>query len=91
MKNYVAIYGFLRTLCLISILLFWNVVWHTYSYTNAYIQNIGLIVASSLLSFVLYMAFVKFYRRFSLEALMALTAVFNVDQRIDPRSIKKVE
>ncbi|MCK5640753.1 MAG: hypothetical protein KAJ19_08145, partial [Gammaproteobacteria bacterium] len=29
MQNYVALYGFLRTITLISLLLFWSIVWHS--------------------------------------------------------------
>ncbi|MGH2581587.1 MAG: hypothetical protein ACRDFQ_01670 [Anaerolineales bacterium] len=69
MQNYVALYGFLRTLTLITILLFW---------INLFFQPLGyapFALISAILSFILYLDFNKFYRRFSLEVLMALSAV----------------
>ena len=74
MQNYVALYGFLRTLTLISIVFFWwGIVWHIFIGTFSVSFALWSITLSSLVSFFLYMGFVKFYRRFSLEALMALS------------------
>ncbi len=82
MQNYVALYGFLRTLTLLSIILFWGFLLHIYLGIFSYMQAILGIVLLSLLSYVLYMAFVKFYRRFSLEALMAMAVTF--EPRVKP-------
>jgi hypothetical protein len=75
MQNYVALYGFLRSLTLLSVILFWCLLWHVYfnplPSQRAYLE----IACTSLLAFAFYIAFVKFYRRFTLEAFMAATVV----------------
>lgn len=76
MQNYVALYGFLRTLTLLSVVVFWGIVWHAIRGTFTYPQSWVLLVSSMLISYVLFMAFIKFYRRFSLEALMALAVSY---------------
>lgn len=76
MQNYVALYGFLRTLTLLSVAVFWMVAWHVWSENMSRIAGGGWVFGSAMLAYVLYMAFVKFYRRFSLEAFMALTASY---------------
>jgi hypothetical protein len=76
MQNYVALYGFLRTLTLLVVVIFWGLVWHAVRGTFTAIQSVALLALSILVSYVTFMAFVKFYRRFSLEALMALGASY---------------
>jgi hypothetical protein len=76
MQNYVALYGFLRTLTLLSVIFFWWLVWHAVRGTFSCLQDIVLLSASMVVCYVLFMAFVKFYRRFSLEALMALAVSY---------------
>lgn len=82
MQNYVALYGFLRTLTLLSVILFWGIVWHICNGQFLPFQAILWTVFSSLISYILYMSFVKFYRRFSLEALMALAATYKLSKEI---------
>jgi hypothetical protein len=71
MQNYVALFGLMRTLTFYFVILFWVATWHLI-YSNA-----GIIVASAILaslvfiSYTFYLSFIKFYRRFTLEALMA--------------------
>jgi hypothetical protein len=79
MQNYVAIYGFLRTLTLLSVLLFWIFAWHSINHPAGSQSMITIFTISLLLPYLLYMAFFKFYRRFSLEALMALIAVYKTE------------
>lgn len=74
MQNYVALYGFLRTQTLLSVILFWALVLHARTGLLSY----WAVAISGLLAFVIYMAFVKFYRRFSLEAFMALAASLKI-------------
>lgn len=92
-SNYVALYGFLRTLSLISVLTFWFLVygicertveyytfkeyWNNTNYLFKYILFIALI------SYVFFMAFMKFYRRYSLENLMLL--VIDKDLKVPKR------
>jgi cytochrome c oxidase subunit IV len=76
MQNYVALYGFLRTLTLIAVMLFWVVVWHCFQGTMTWTEIVATIAGSAALAYVLFMGFSKFYRRFSLEALMALAVTY---------------
>jgi hypothetical protein len=86
MQNYVALYGFLRTLTFIALLLFWVLLWHAVTAKISFIA--ALLVA--ILTFLLFMGFVKFYRRFSLEALMAMAVTtpceYNTTIQISPES-----
>lgn len=75
MQNYVALYGFLRTLALEAVILFWMLVWHAFSYDQHHVV-IAMCFGSIVLSYLLFTAFVKFYRRFSLEAMMAMAVTF---------------
>jgi hypothetical protein len=72
MQNYVALYGFLRTVALILVFVFWLAVWHLTRHPFGLAMNAVMLVGTSLMAFVAYGAFVKFYRRFTLEALMAI-------------------
>lgn len=74
MQNYVALFGFLRTITLLAVIFFWFTLWHAFT-TPSPIHYL-LLAISAISAFLFYMAFVKFYRRFSLEALMAVTANF---------------
>lgn len=71
-QNYVALFGFLRTITFVHIFYFWCFLIYLNMYASqisSILLNIGL---SALGSVIFYLAFVKFYRRFSLEVLMAL-------------------
>ncbi|HAT64584.1 MAG TPA: hypothetical protein DCS66_08270 [Flavobacteriaceae bacterium] len=72
MSNYVALYGFLRTLCLIfnflSIYLFLRVS----IYLNWNLENFSLFIFLSGITYLTFMAFMKFYRRYTLEGLMII-------------------
>lgn len=77
MQNYVALYGFLRTLTLISVIFFWCLLFHISDGLFSFNESLIYLTSSSLLSLTFYLSFVKFHRRFSLEVLMALTAILN--------------
>lgn len=68
-QNYVALYGFLRALSVIYLILFWVVL-----LTTSNLLFVTLIVLGSL-SFICYMGYCKFSRRFTLEVLMAYTTI----------------
>ena len=74
--NYVAIYGFLRAMTLIACLFFDYLLLTQVSTIKFYLpinwQAIGMLLIVFLLTNILYMGFVKFYRRFTLENYMAL-------------------
>lgn len=77
MDNYVALYGFLRALTFIMVC---TSLWIAYKYIiptfnfNASIDwaLVRLLVASIILTYICFMGFMKFYRRFTLETLMCL-------------------
>ncbi len=81
-QNYVALFGFTRTVTLIFVLFFWIFVWHAMEGRFSMEVSVWLIVSSGITAYIFYIAFNKFYRRFSLETLMALSAVLNSDGRV---------
>lgn len=72
LQNYVALYGLTRNVSFVFILVFWGSI---YSYIFTEKSTIGLIHISifASLAYIFYIGFVKFYRRYSLEAVMATT------------------
>lgn len=70
LQNYVALYGLTRNVSFVFILLFWGAV---YSYFFESQLNIRLvhIFSFAMLAYIFYIGFVKFYRRYSLETVMA--------------------
>lgn len=94
MQNYVALFGFLRTITLIFVLLFWATIIGHIAYNQADTHTLAyLLLGFSMISFSFYLAFVKFYRRFSLETYMALVAIYEVKKPVVPisRRVKKTE
>lgn len=94
MQNYVALYGFLRTLSLIFIIGTWSALVHFV--INVYRLMSGIegsdipiffwtLLAFMLLTYISYMGFMKFYRRFSLEALMAVSVTFMSESNKTPQ------
>jgi len=84
MQNYVALYGFLRTISLIFVIAWWfvagHMVYRLYRFwlgddLKLTVITVALVVFA-VLSYISYMGFMKFYRRFSLEALMAVSVVY---------------
>lgn len=73
MQNYVALFGFLRNISLIVVLAFWPTAYAVAKGLVAWPALLALAVAS----YLCFMAFVKFYRRFCLEALMATAVSYN--------------
>ncbi len=80
LTNYVVLYGFLRSLTFICIILFW---YSLIQSKNIITWNITVILG--FISYVYFMAFMKFYRRYTLENLMII-AIDN-----DPDLIIKTE
>ncbi len=75
MQNYVALYGFTRTICFTSISLLWVlIVQLAITGYEGYmcLYMIGLTIISG----ILYVDFNKFYRKFSLEAMMAFSILY---------------
>jgi hypothetical protein len=76
MQNYVALYGLLRTMTLVFVLFFWLSIY--YYFLSIKFAYLGLLFFG-VFSYILFLDFMKFYRRFSLEALMALSSIINHD------------
>jgi hypothetical protein len=76
MQNYVALYGFLRTMTFLGVIVFWVVLVTFAWWANDILDVVRWASAISAVTFVLFLAFVKFYRRFSLEALMAVSVTY---------------
>lgn len=82
LTNYVTLYGFLRALCFISVVFFWFLFYKLFILiflNNSDIINldeIQIILYSlcliGLCAYLFFMAFMKFYRRYTLEALMLI-------------------
>lgn len=73
LSNYVSIYGFLRTLTLITNILFWYFIFHTLLYGIFDLRSYMTIIGISMVSYLFFMSFMKFYRRYTLEGLMILS------------------
>jgi hypothetical protein len=75
MQNYVALYGFLRTLSFVAVVDFW-LAWALRIAGKLSVGTAAVYCcAFGVAAFILFLAFCKFYRRFTLEALMAVAAV----------------
>jgi len=72
MNNYVALYGFLRALTFILLMSFWFVFLHIVLLPTDFITAVAMLSFSSSATYLFYLGFVKFYRRYSVEVLMAM-------------------
>ncbi|HDI9669178.1 TPA: hypothetical protein PPG71_003383 [Escherichia coli] len=81
-QNHVALYGFCRNICLVFVITFW-ISFLTLIYRAIEGGAVSYISISTLLSFffvyVFYVGFVKFYRRYTLEVLMAFAVLQSKD------------
>lgn len=71
MVNYVVLYGFLRSLTFICVLIFWYLIYLQVFGDNEYISFYHYLIIC-ICSYIFFMAFMKFYRRYTLEALMVI-------------------
>lgn len=89
LKNYVALYGFTRTMTFLGIIAFWGslfILLISPSESNA----MKIIIATSIpFSYIYYMAFNKFNRRFTLEAFMALAVSYEMKAKIKPKQFEQ--
>lgn len=67
LQNYVALYGLTRNVAFVFMLSFWLAVYHWIAIDDI---KFNVIVCFSVLSYIFYIGFLKFYRRFTLEAIM---------------------
>lgn len=73
MSNYVALYGFLRTLCLIFNFIAFYFIIKVSLNLDFTLWNLYFILILSGISYISFMAFMKFYRRYTLEGFMIIT------------------
>lgn len=76
MQNYVALYGLLRTITFCSVIFFWVVLWHLSYSRSEFPTSIAVLLSVMAVSYIFFMGFMKFYRRFSLEAMMAASVSY---------------
>lgn len=74
-QNYVALYGLLRCITLIFVILFWTIILLHFWIPITKLEYFILITFVSFTSYIFFLSFKKFYRRFSLETLLALTSM----------------
>ena len=85
LSNYVALFGFLRCMCFISVLSFWIYVYYLiiniFSYFNTSdafrlndisISKVIILLVILCVCYIYFMAFIKFYRRYTLETYMII-------------------
>lgn len=75
LQNYVALYGLTRNVSFVFILVFWGAIYSCLFGENTNIELLHVTIFG-VLAYTFYIGFVKFYRRYSLEAVMA-TSVYN--------------
>ncbi|WP_145929196.1 hypothetical protein [Chromobacterium vaccinii] len=96
-QNYVAIYGLLRSFALLSSLLTIfllaqsiQILLEAETYKSLFSRfDLIALISSFSISYLFYLAFVKFYRRFTLESLMALTAIISTKSRNESKQINE--
>lgn len=72
MDNYVALYGFMRSICFIINFATLYFIYVAVSNNMHFSNYCILILSMTIISYFFFMAFMKFYRRFTLEAFMCL-------------------
>jgi hypothetical protein len=87
MQNYVALFGFNRAMSLIFVSLFWLSL--TLTLAGASEHGAKLILICAALSNLFFFGFAKFYRRFSLESLMALTVCYQIPDQLQGLKLPK--
>lgn len=89
LKNYVALYGFTRTMTFLCIIAFWGSIFVlSFSASESNIMK-TILVASIPFSYIYYMAFNKFNRRFTLEAFMALAVSYEMKAKINTKKFEE--
>lgn len=81
-QNYVALYGFCRNICLVFIITFWISLltfFHRFAEGGVFSYSLISILLSFFFVYVFYVGFVKFYRRYTLEVLMAFAVLQSKD------------
>lgn len=69
--NYVVLYGFLRSMTFICVILFWFLI-YIKIFVNSNNIPFEYLLITIAISYIFFMAFMKFYRRYSLEVMMII-------------------
>jgi len=85
MQNYVALFGFTRTIAFVFTCFFWLIMWHMINGRLGITLSFSLPIISGVISYIFYIAFNKFYRRFSLETFMAMVVLVADNKRLAVR------
>jgi len=81
MQNYVALFGLMRTITFCFVVFFWVAMWHL-TYNKSELKSLIVIVLiTTIPTYIFYLAFIKFYRRFTLESLMAACSVESIETK----------
>ena len=84
LRNYVVLYGFLRSMTMILILMTWLLAAHVFHFLlisriclcSAVCGFLSVLIIGGFFSSICYGSFLKFWTRYNREALMAVTAAF---------------
>lgn len=79
LQNYVALYGFTRNISMAALVLFWLLL--NLKVVFNFAIGVYPIIISAATAIVFYKGFVKFYRRYSLEAMMAACIIQAKEQK----------
>lgn len=77
-QNYIALYGFLRALSFLFVMIFWGILFLSETYSQFIICGFF-----GLTSYIAYMGYNKFSRRFSLEVFMAYVTIVSSRKNAD--------
>ena len=84
-QNYVALYGFTRSICLLFCLVvgveLMYVIWKVSTCKEVIVTDFGLLISSWGIGYVFYLAYAKFFRRFSLEVIMVFAANYHPSKK----------
>jgi hypothetical protein len=75
-QNYVALYGFQRTLCLMFVFFSWASFVHILVCEESLLARTLILIITSGLTYIFFLAFNKFHRRFNIEVLLAVGTEF---------------
>lgn len=87
-NNYVTLYGFSRTTTLILVISTWVSLCHCFM-NGLFCDYFYIPIFLSAFSFLMYMEFNKFYRKYSVEVFLALCTVYKKDGKEVGRGISK--
>lgn len=78
-NNYVALYGFSRSISFLLILNFWGLLIYQFLINNNYFELFTLLMLFiiSLISYIFYLSYCKFLRRYSMEVIMTFLTLPN--------------